>query len=488
VDLVATTVPATGTMLGRYQVLKPLAKGGMAEVLLARTIGLGGFARHVVIKRIRVDHGSDQTAIDMFLDEARLVASLHHRNIVQVHDVGEEGGKFFFVMEYVHGCDTRELLRNVKDKRAQVPLEHVITIVTAAAAGLHYAHEQRGSDRKPLNIVHRDISPGNILLAFDGGVKVVDFGIAKAEARSIETGVGEMKGKVGYMSPEQCRALPIDRRTDIFQLGIVLYELCTVRRLFRADSRFETMAQIADGNIAPPSKWRSDLPPDLETIMLKTLAKHADERYQTADELRLVLEAFASRNGLGLSPGRLSDYLKEQFGEVPEPWLVDEHVPPPPPEVIERIRSSSQLIAITPPAQRVIETSKPEPIPPQTPDDEPTIDEPVRAAEPMMTAESVDAEPIVPEPEPPARPTRSTEPELEALKVAKPVVAGVPAGPEEDEVEQAAPPQRRSAPVYPKYPTAPTSYRGALFIIVFLLLAAAIAGAFWFLSSDLAQV
>src|SRR5215207_6725857 len=187
------------------------------------------------------------------------------------------------------------------------------------------------------------------------------------------------------MSPGRCRALPIDRRTDILQIGIELYELCTVRRLFRADSRFETMAAIADGDIALPSKWRSDIPADLERIILKTLAKNADERYQTADELRLVLEAFASRNGLGLSPGRLSDYLKEQFGEVPEPWLVDEHVPPPPPEVIERIRSSSQLIAIPRPSQPVVETSKPEPIPAQKPADEPTIDE----AAPMLTAQSV---------------------------------------------------------------------------------------------------
>jgi serine/threonine protein kinase len=520
--LVATTVPATGTMLGRYQVLKPLAKGGMAEVLLARTIGLGGFARHVVIKRIRVDQGSDQKSIDMFLDEARLVASLHHRNIVQVHDVGEESGKYFFVMEYVHGCDTRELLRRVKDHKAQIPLEHVITIVTAAAAGLHYAHEQRGPDRKPLNIVHRDISPGNILLAFDGGVKVVDFGIAKADARSIQTQAGQTKGKLGYMSPEQCRSLPIDRRTDIFQLGIVLYELCTVRRLFKADSRFETMQLIANETITPPTKWRADIPDDLEHIILKTLAKTPEERYQTADELRLVLEAFASRAGLGLSPGRLSDYLKEQFGEVPEPWLVDEHVPPPPPEVIERIRSSSQLIAVTPPAQTIVETSKPEPIAQRA--DRATTD--VDA----MTAESVDAEPMLPElraeaqardaestvaegramaepaiaepdieptidearpaitrPELPTSearkpdPTRSTQPELEALKAAKPVIAGEPAGPEVDE------PAPRRPVVYPSYPTAPRSYRPLLFLAVFLVLALVIGGGIWFLSTELEQ-
>jgi serine/threonine protein kinase len=514
-------------MLGRYQVLKPLAKGGMAEVLLARTIGLGGFARHVVIKRIRVDQGSDQKSIDMFLDEARLVASLHHRNIVQVHDVGEEGGKYFFVMEYVHGCDTRELLRTVKDHRAQIPLEHVITIVTAAAAGLHYAHEQRGPDRKPLNIVHRDISPGNILLAFDGGVKVVDFGIAKADARSFQTQAGQTKGKIGYMSPEQCRSQPVDRRTDIFQLGIVLYELCTVRRLFKADSRFETMQQIVDEPISPPSKWRPDLPDELERIILKTLAKTPEERYHTADELRLVLEEFSSRARLALSPGRLSDYLKSQFGEVPEPWLVDEHVPPPPPEVMERIRSSSQMMAVARPSQPMIETA---PVAAQEPSySRATTDS---DAEPPMTAESVDAEPIVPEPKPAepvvasstepnlaslpapepsaaelvdAEPTideprppiepppsvdepppakvdvRSTQPELEALKAAKPVIPGEPAGPE---VDEPAPPR---PPVYPSYPTAPRSNRAFGFIAVFLVVAALIAGAVWYLSTELEQ-
>src|SRR5262245_930713 len=184
-------------MLGRYQIIRPLAKGGMAEVLLARAVGIAGFERHVVVKRIRLDQSEGQKSVDMFLDEARLVASLHHRNIVTVHDVGiDDDGEYFFAMEYVHGEDARVLLRHVKDKREQIPLQHVITIVAAAAAGLHYAHEQRGPDRKPLGIVHRDISPGNILLGFDGGVKVVDFGIAKADVRTSDTQQGETKGKL----------------------------------------------------------------------------------------------------------------------------------------------------------------------------------------------------------------------------------------------------------------------------------------------------
>jgi serine/threonine protein kinase len=320
--------------------LKPLAKGGMAEVLLARTVGIKGFERYVVVKRIRIENGSDAQSIDMFLDEARLVASLHHRNIVQVHDVGEEAGKYFFAMEYVHGEDARTLLRHVKEKKEQIPLEHVVTIVTGAAAGLHYAHELKGPDWKPLNIVHRDISPGNILIGFDGAVKVVDFGIAKNELQSVETQAGETKGKLGYMSPEQCQAKPIDRRTDVYLLGVVLYELATVRRLFKGVSRYEVMEAIVDGKIPKPSVYRKDLPPALEAIIMKALASSPEARYQTADELRQALEEFAVSARLHVSPQRLADYVKKQFGERKEPWHEDDL--PKAPEV--PIRPSSPVI------------------------------------------------------------------------------------------------------------------------------------------------
>jgi len=330
-------------MLGRYQILKPLAKGGMAEVFLARTIGIKGFERHVVLKFIRVEHGANPQTVEMLLDEARLVAALHHRNIVQVHDVGQAEGQYFFAMEYVHGEDARALLRKVKDTKTQLPFAHILTIVSAAAAGLHYAHEMRGPDRKPLNIVHRDISPGNILLGFDGGVKVVDFGIAKTDRQEENTRAGELKGKVGYMSPEQCKALPLDRRTDIYMLGIVLYELCTVRRLFKGENRFQTMQQIVEGNIAPPSRYRKDIPDELEQIIMKALATDPADRYQTADDLRLVLEAFATRANFQISPSKLSDYLKDLFGERLEPWLVD--APPPDAEVPETAEQDAAMVA-----------------------------------------------------------------------------------------------------------------------------------------------
>src|SRR4051812_14969302 len=180
--------------LGRYKVLKHLASGGLADVLLARTEGIEGFERHVVVKRIRAEHAKDQRFITMFLDEARTAANLHHQNVVQVFDIGENAGEYFFAMEYIHGEDLRQILSAVARSRSHMPLGYVVAIVASAAAGLHYAHERRGADKKPMGIVHRDVSPSNVLIGFDGSVKVVDFGIAKA-ASTAETRSGSLKGK-----------------------------------------------------------------------------------------------------------------------------------------------------------------------------------------------------------------------------------------------------------------------------------------------------
>src|SRR3954471_14579832 len=183
------------TNLGRYHVVKRLAAGGMADVLLARTVGISGFERHVVIKRIHAELGDEPRYRKMFLDEARLAASLHHANIVQVNDIGEEDGEYFFAMEYVLGEDVRKILGRAAETGTRVPLEHVLAIVTGAAAGLHHAHEQIRADGSSLGIVHRDVSPANILIGLDGGVKVVDFGIAKASHQTSQTQSGVLKGK-----------------------------------------------------------------------------------------------------------------------------------------------------------------------------------------------------------------------------------------------------------------------------------------------------
>ena len=296
----------------------------MAEVLLARATGIEGFTRHVVIKRIRPGQAKDQAFVQMFLNEARIAAQLHHANIVQVHDIGQEGNEYFFAMEYVHGEDLRRLLTHVARNRQKVPLEHVVTIISAAAVALHHAHEQRGVDRKPLGIVHRDVTPANILVGYDGNVKVVDFGIAKAAARTEETQAGTLKGKASYMSPEQCTGSKVDRRSDVFALGIVLYELVTARRLFKAENDFLTMSAIVGGKVPPARTHRPDLPDALQAIMAKALALKVEDRYQTADDMRDALEQFAADAGLRTSTSALAAYMKQQFGVRPEPWLVEE--------------------------------------------------------------------------------------------------------------------------------------------------------------------
>ena len=314
--------------LGRYEIVKHLAHGGMAEVLLARTVGIEGFERHVVLKRIRADAACDQSYVTMFLDEARIAASLHHHNIVPVTDIGRDNGEYFFTMEYVHGEDARALLAAISRRDELVPLEHVLSIACAAAAGLHHAHEKRGPDRAPLGLIHRDVSPANILIGYDGSVRLADFGIAKlgvghGARRRAETQAGTLKGKVAYMSPEQCVGEAMDRRSDVFSLGIVLYELCTVRRLFKGDNDFMTMTSIVLGYIPPPSNYRPDLPPELEAVILKALAAKPEDRYQTAEELRFALEKVANQLGLSLLPTSLADFMKRTFGERLEPWLVD---------------------------------------------------------------------------------------------------------------------------------------------------------------------
>jgi len=290
--------------------------------LLARARGMAGFERHVVIKRIHDDRAGDPTFVQAFMTEARLAAALHHHNIVQVQDIGEDGGAPYFAMEYVHGEDVRTILAHLIKRRERLPLEHVVAIVAAAAAALHHAHESSTPDGKPLAIVHRDVTPANILVSYDGNVKVVDFGIAKA-AITMTTQVGVLKGRCPYMAPEQCAAKPVDRRSDVFALGIVLWEMATMRRLFKGKTDHETMRAIVTGFVPKPSSMRPDLPPALETIIMKALEKAPERRYATAAELGNALEAFAKSAGLSTATSALATYLAQHVGPRQEPWLVE---------------------------------------------------------------------------------------------------------------------------------------------------------------------
>jgi serine/threonine protein kinase len=300
--------------------LKHLASGGMADVVLGRSDGIEGFERHVVLKRIRPELARDQRFIRMFLDEARVAATLHHQHIVQVHDIGEAAGEYFIAMEYVHGEDVRKILSAASKQRTHVPLGHAIAIVSAAAAGLHYAHERRGNDMQPLFIVHRDVSPSNILVGYDGSIKVVDFGIATASMRQ-ETRSGSLKGKLSYMSPEQCKGAVVDRRSDVYSLGVVLYELATTTRMIKGENDYLVMEQIVHGRISSPQLRRPSLPNDLVEIIMRALATDRDRRYSTAEDLRVALDQFASSTGLTASSSAIAAYMRQQFGQRPEPWL-----------------------------------------------------------------------------------------------------------------------------------------------------------------------
>lgn len=308
--------------LGRYELLGHLATGGMAHVHIARVTGPGGFARHVVIKSLPDTHRDDAASIAMFLDEARLMATLHHQHIAQVFEVGRaDDGVYFLAMEYVHGETVRRVLEVATKRRSPLAMDFGLTVTCAAAAGLHHAHERRGVDGAPLGIVHRDVSPSNLLLGHDGSIKLIDFGIAKAHLRTTQTAAGLVKGKAGYMAPEQVRGQPVDRRTDVFALGVLAYELTTQTRAFPGASEFESMRRTIHGEVDPPAKRVANYPPALEDVVMTALANDPADRFQDANAMRLSLEQVARELGMTLGDEPVIRALEKLFPVRPEPWF-----------------------------------------------------------------------------------------------------------------------------------------------------------------------
>jgi len=306
---------------GNYTILGHLATGGMAEVYLARQIGIEGFVKTVVIKRIRPELTSDREITGYFLDEARLVATLQHPNIAQVYEIGRVNDSYFLVMEYVDGADLRQLMERAGELGRRIPIADAIYILIQACVGLHYAHEKRGLDGKRLDIIHRDVTPSNVLLSHDGAVKVCDFGIAKATTRTTETVRGALKGKYPYMSPEQCKAAPLDRRSDVFALGVLLYELSTLTRPFAGDSDFELLRSIIELPAPLPSGRVPDYPPDLERVVMRALAKDAADRYPTAQAMQLDLEALVREHRFALSSVNIANLMAELFNDSVDAWV-----------------------------------------------------------------------------------------------------------------------------------------------------------------------
>jgi len=285
---------------GKYSLIGHLATGGMAEVWLARQAGLEGFEKTVVIKRARPEL-TDRETTRRFLDEARLVATLEHPNIAQVYEIGFVSGSYFFVMEYVDGADLRRLIQSAIAKRYPISFADALYILSQVCAALHYAHEKHDLEGNPLRIIHRDVSPSNVLISHDGVVKVCDFGVAKAQVRKAgDTKSGVVKGKFSYMSPEQCQSKPLDRRSDVFSLGILMYELTTLSKLFRAKTEYDLLQQVVDARIPSPSARVPGYPRELEQIVMKALARDPDDRYPTAQALQLDLEDFARERKLAM--------------------------------------------------------------------------------------------------------------------------------------------------------------------------------------------
>jgi serine/threonine-protein kinase len=321
--------------IGRYELEHPLARGGMAEVFVARLVDDEGFARRVALKRALPELNRDRAFAEMFRAEARLAASLAHHNIVAVHDLGEDGAGLFLVMELLHGADVGALLRAAPEP---VPFPIVLAIISDACAGLHHAHERHGADGAALGIVHRDVSPQNLFVTFDGCTKLLDFGIAKAIDRIGDraTRTGTLRGKVPYMSPEQCRGEALDRRTDVFSLGVVLWELVTGERLFgaRGESDFEVFKQIAERDAPDPSQRRADTPKELSRVIAKALARDREARYPTIAAFHDDLEALIKGPAPLLTvatPREVGAYVAARFPDRAEAWkrgtLVDAPAP-----------------------------------------------------------------------------------------------------------------------------------------------------------------
>jgi len=290
--IAAEFLPTEIRKYGKYFLIRKLAEGGMAEIFLAKQVGAEGFERNVVIKRMLPHLSAVQDFVGMFLDEAKLAARLAHPNIVQINDLGLAEGCYYICLEYLAGEDFSSLVRTASKRRQYLPIPIVAKVIAEAARGLHYAHEFSDEMGRPMNIVHRDVSPSNIYVTYEGQVKVLDFGIAKAESRVTNTTAGIVKGKYMYMSPEQAGGDTVDRRADVFALGVSLYEALTHVRPFGKENDLAILNSVLKNEFRKPTMERPDLPHPLEAIILKAMAGDRELRYSSALALAQDLEKF----------------------------------------------------------------------------------------------------------------------------------------------------------------------------------------------------
>lgn len=302
---------------GKYILLEKLASGGMAEVFLAKSLGASGVNKFLAVKRILPQYSDNKDFIDMFKEEAKIAVNLNHGSVVSIYDFGIERSQFYLVMEYVEGRNLRQVLNELKKRNQQFSIEQIVYMMKEVAAGIDHAHRLiDGTTGKPLNLVHRDMSPQNIMVSYEGEVKVIDFGIAKAETQLEQTKTGTLKGKFGYMSPEQADGQSIDSRTDLFSLGIILWELLAHDRLFTSNSEAAILRKIRECQIPSIRKINPSIPTELENIVNKSLARDKSQRYQTSAAFHKDLNRFLNTEYPDFSSHDFAVFVKNAFAEV----------------------------------------------------------------------------------------------------------------------------------------------------------------------------
>ncbi len=323
--------PVTRPLLAdRYELLHRLGRGGMAEVWLARQTGIGGFEKLVVVKRILPELADQQAFRAMFLDEARTSSDLRHPNVVVVLEIGDDPRGLFMVMEFLDGRDAARIATRAVEKGRPVPVQHAAQIAMDAAAGLAHAHDKRDLRGAPKGIVHRDVSPHNIVVTFDGATKLVDFGIARAHGRIAQTSAGAVKGKTSYLAPELLDGADADHRADQFALGVVLWELTTGRRLFRRGNVMDTLVAVSACDVPRPTSLVSAFPRALEDVLMTALARDPAARFADCSAMERALDAFLLDHAEPSGTRRLAAYLKTLFPDAQGPVVLDAPIAPPP--------------------------------------------------------------------------------------------------------------------------------------------------------------
>lgn len=303
------------SIFGKYILLERVSVGGMAEVYRARPLNSPGFRRFLAVKRILPNLAEDEEFVSMFVDEAKIAIQLNHRSVCQIYELGQLNDSFYIVMEYIPGKNLLQIQKRYREQRKIMSVAQTCYVTQKMCEGLDYSHRKKNDQGEPLGIIHRDVSPQNILISYEGEVKVIDFGIARAASKNQQTQVGVLKGKFGYMSPEQALGEDIDHRSDIFAVGVLLWEMLTARRLFHADSDFATLERVRSGEILPPSAKNPRVPPEVDRIVMRALDRDRTTRYQWASEMADDLRAFLAQSQPAFTDRRLSDWMCANWPE-----------------------------------------------------------------------------------------------------------------------------------------------------------------------------